>query len=176
MDLSRVVVLGCSGSGKSTLARELARRTGLPLVHLDQEYWSPGWKERYDAAQWQARIIELSQREQWVMDGNFSDTLAIRLERATAALWIDVPRWFCLYSIGRRLLASYGRVRPDMAPGCPEHWDAEFVRYIWHWHRRSRPRVAAMLAAPGQAGRALRFRTRRAAWDWLDGRLPLTQA
>ena len=33
--MERVVVIGCAGSGKSTLARQLACRTGLPLVQRD---------------------------------------------------------------------------------------------------------------------------------------------
>jgi len=36
--VKRVLVIGSPGSGKSTLAAELARRTGLPLIHLDQKY------------------------------------------------------------------------------------------------------------------------------------------
>lgn len=39
----RIVAVGNNGSGKSFLSRELSRITGLPLVHLDKEYWQPGW-------------------------------------------------------------------------------------------------------------------------------------
>ncbi len=34
--MQRVMVIGSPGAGKSRLATELARRTGLPLIHLDQ--------------------------------------------------------------------------------------------------------------------------------------------
>ncbi len=33
--VERMVVIGCAGSGKSRLARQLAERTGLPLVERD---------------------------------------------------------------------------------------------------------------------------------------------
>jgi adenylate kinase family enzyme len=33
--VERVAILGTAGAGKSSLARELGRRTGLPVVHLD---------------------------------------------------------------------------------------------------------------------------------------------
>jgi adenylate kinase family enzyme len=41
--MQRVLVLGSSGSGKSTFARKLGEITGLPVVHIDQLFWEPGW-------------------------------------------------------------------------------------------------------------------------------------
>ena len=46
-------MLGCPGSGKSTFAVKLARRTGLPLTHLDSIWWKPDRthisREEFDA-------------------------------------------------------------------------------------------------------------------------------
>ncbi len=44
--MQRIAILGCSGGGKSTLARALGEALDLPVVHLDQLYWLPGWVER----------------------------------------------------------------------------------------------------------------------------------
>ena len=41
--MRRVLVIGNSGSGKSTFARALGDRTGLPVTHIDQLFWLPGW-------------------------------------------------------------------------------------------------------------------------------------
>ncbi len=39
----RILIIGPSGSGKSTLAITLSGLTGLPVIHLDKEFWQPGW-------------------------------------------------------------------------------------------------------------------------------------
>lgn len=41
--MRRVMIVGHPGSGKSTLARAMGERTGLPVVHIDQIHWRPGW-------------------------------------------------------------------------------------------------------------------------------------
>jgi adenylate kinase family enzyme len=169
VDLTRTLVLGCSGSGKSTLATALTRRTGLPLVHLDQEYWAPGWVERYSPAGWADRVEQLAGGPRWIIDGNYSATLHLRLARATAILWLDLPRWVCLGSILWRLAACYGRTRPDMAEGCCEGWDPQFLRFAWTWHRLRRPRTQRLVERPEFASRLCVFRTRQAAWRWMNG-------
>lgn len=42
MRMRRVLVIGASGAGKSTFAARMGQRTGLPVIHLDREYWQPG--------------------------------------------------------------------------------------------------------------------------------------
>ena len=42
----KIAVIGYSGAGKSTLARELGRRYGCPVLHLDQVQFTAGWAER----------------------------------------------------------------------------------------------------------------------------------
>ena len=44
--MQRVMILGQPGSGKSTLAQKLGACTGLPVFHIDNIHWSPGWVER----------------------------------------------------------------------------------------------------------------------------------
>ena len=44
-----------------------------------------------------------------------------------------------------RIATSYGRVRPEMAEGCPERINAEFFRYVWTYRRVQRPKLLQYL-------------------------------
>ncbi|WP_028125283.1 GTPase [Eremococcus coleocola] len=41
----KIAIIGYSGSGKSSLARQLGRHYGIPVPHLDQVNFRPGWQE-----------------------------------------------------------------------------------------------------------------------------------
>jgi adenylate kinase family enzyme len=146
--MQRILVIGCSGAGKSTLSRKLAAATGLPLIDLDFEYWRPGWVEP-PKDEWRARIAEFCARPGWVMDGNYAGTLAMRVDRADTVMWLDYPRTVCLRRVLWRVAKDYGRVREGLPAGCPERFDAAFLRYIWNFNRTHRPRVEAALDGHG---------------------------
>ena len=67
------------------------------------------------------------------MDGNYGNTLDLRLPRADTLFWMDHPRLRCIRRAMRRTLVHWGKVRSDLAPGCPEQFDPEFIRYIWRF-------------------------------------------
>ena len=140
--MKKVLVLGCSGAGKSTLARQISGITGLPVIHLDRHYWRPGWQEP-DRATWEWEVAALVRQPQWVMDGNFGGTLPARLAAADTAVFLDFRTWRCLARVLRRIVGSLGRVRPDMAPGCPERLDFAFLLYVCRYRRRDRHRHLA---------------------------------
>jgi len=144
----RIAVIGCSGAGKSTLSVMLAAVTGLPVVHLDKEYWQPGWTEP-DRKSWNARLADLAARPEWIIDGQYGSSLARRLERADLAIFLDLPTAICLWRIAKRIFGTYGRVRPDMGEGCPEKLDLGFVHFVATFRRLQRPKAVAALDGAG---------------------------
>jgi len=99
----RVVVTGVAGSGKSTFAVALARRTGLPVIHLDLHFWKPGWVEPSED-EWRTVQQRVLAGYAWIADGNYSETLALRLELADTLVVLDMPWWLCA---GRALLRGF---------------------------------------------------------------------
>jgi adenylate kinase family enzyme len=135
----RILILGGSGAGKSTLAAELGRMTGLPVVHLHRHFWQPGWQEPPPATR-RVKVAGLVAEPAWIIDGNFGDTLAARVAAADTILFLNFPTWRCFAQVLKRTLRSFGRVRPDLAAGCPERLDIAFLRYVWRYRRDDRNR------------------------------------
>src|SRR5687767_15631826 len=96
--MKRVLVVGSGGAGKSTFSRRLGERLGLEVIHLDTEFWRPGWT-RTPRDQWRRKVEELCRRESWVMDGNFSGTFEHRLGACDTVIFLDLPRWVCAWLV-----------------------------------------------------------------------------
>lgn len=139
--MRRVVILGCSGAGKSTFARALGAKLGAPVTHLDVLFWRPGWGEPEPEA-FRAAVAAAVAGDAWVTDGNFvSRTFDLRLPRADTILFIDQPRWLCVFRILWRWLIWRGRTRPDLAEGCYEKLDWDFFLWTWNFGRQSKPHI-----------------------------------
>jgi adenylate kinase family enzyme len=167
-ELRRWMVVGSGGAGKTRLSLALGQALDLPVLHLDRHYWNAGWTPTSDD-DWDAAVTALAAREAWVIDGNYSRTLHLRLMRAQAVILLDPPPLQCPAGVVRRSILR-GEARPDMAAGCTERIvpDFEFLRYVANYRRRSRPRVLRKIAEARHV-RLYWFRSRPAAWAFVGG-------
>ena len=142
--MERVMIIGCGGAGKSTLARQLGEKTGLPVVHLDKLFWTPGWvslsREEFDKVHREAIV-----QEKWIIDGNFDRTMPERIQRCDTVVYLDFSRFTCLLGVAKRILTTYGKVRPDMGEGCPERFDWEFLQWVWNFNGSKREKNYRLL-------------------------------
>jgi adenylate kinase family enzyme len=152
------MIIGSAGAGKTTLARTLGARTGLPVVHLDREFWNPGWIQT-PRAEWIAKQERLLAGDRWIVDGNYGGTMDVRIALADTIVFMDFGRTICLIGVLKRWLTHIGKTREDMSEGCPEKIDAEFLRWVWDFPKRSRPEILRRLEAnPGKEAVILRNR------------------
>jgi adenylate kinase family enzyme len=164
--MQRILIIGSSGAGKSTLSRALGKATGIPVIHLDAEFWQPGWRETPREI-WSERVAALLRSERWIMDGNYGGTMPARIQAADTVVLLNLSRWLCLYRVVSRSIRGYGRARSDLNPGCPEKLpDLAFLTWIWTYPREKLPSVLELLR--DQAGkRIIVLRTRREVREFL---------
>ena len=135
--MERILIIGCGGAGKSTLARQLGEKLNLPVVHLDKLFWKPGWVESVPE-EIDAKIFAEMGKPRWIMDGNFNRTMPERVKRCDTIIYLDFSRVTCLMGVLKRVITTYGTVRPDMGEGCPERFDLEFLQWVWNYNKNKR--------------------------------------
>lgn len=164
--MRRIVIIGCGGAGKSTLARQLGEKLNIPVVHLDKLFWKPGWvempKDEFDILHGQ----EIS-KDQWIIDGNFNRTMQERIARCDTVIYLDFSRLACLGGVAKRVLTTYGTVRPDMGEGCPERLDMDFLKWVWNYNRNKREKNYQLLNEATHA-QVIVLKNRRQVKDFLN--------
>jgi adenylate kinase family enzyme len=143
--MKRVMVIGGPGSGKSTLAKRLHAITGLPLYHLDRLFWRPGWQPS-PKDEWRQLNADIAAREEWIVDGCYSDSFDLRMPRADLILWLDLPRRITLPRVLKRTMLNFGREREDLGPGCPDRLDFAFLKWAWTFRPAHAARFRLALA------------------------------
>ena len=142
---NKIMIIGCGGSGKSTLARKLGHSIDVPVFHLDTLLWQDNWQMSSKDEQ-KSIINDILDKNQWIIDGNYSATLEMRIAKADTVIFIDRNRIICLFNVLKRYMHYKGRSRPDMHDNCPEKIDFEFLHWIWTFNQNRKPKIIKTLA------------------------------
>ncbi|MBQ8432085.1 MAG: AAA family ATPase [Clostridia bacterium] len=140
MSFQKILIIGCPGSGKSTFARALRDRLGLPLYHLDMLYWNAD-KTTVSREVFDGRLGEVLEKDQWIIDGNFSRTMERRLQFCDTVFFLDIPTEVCLESVRGRI----GTKRSDL-PWMETEENEEFMEFIRTFSTERKPEILERLA------------------------------
>ena len=165
--MRKILVIGSSGAGKSTFSRRLSDILDIEVIHLDKEHWKPGWVEPPKDV-WRRKVEELVSVEEWIMDGNYSGTLDLRIAACDTVIFLDLPRMLCVWRMLKRVATYRGSNRPDMAEGCDEKVDLPFLLWVWNYPTRSRPKVLRLMQEHSQTKRIVHLRSREAVEEFLS--------
>ena len=143
--MKRIMIIGCPGSGKSTLSKQLAMKLKLPLVHLDQIYWKSNWQPISDEL-FDDLLLHEVQKDEWIIDGNYSRTISMRLEACDTIIYLDYHTMTCLFGVIKRVIKGYGKTREDMGENCPERLDPDFLKYVWTFNQNRRAEYLDLLS------------------------------
>ena len=133
--MKRILVIGCPGAGKSTFARRLRDETGLPLYHLDMIWHRPD-KTNIGREEFDLRLSEIFEKDEWIIDVNYDRTLEMRFKRCDTVFLFDLPTEVCLRGAESRI----GKKREDM-PWVEEEFDGEFRQWIVDFSKRALPHI-----------------------------------
>ncbi|WP_059170209.1 hypothetical protein [Bacillus sp. FJAT-27445] len=142
--MKRVMIIGSSGSGKTTLGLKISEKLSLPLIHLDYHFWKANWEAPSDK-EWRNKLENLVKEDKWIMDGNFTSSLDIRLNRADTIVFVDLPRFTRMYRVIKRWYQSRKINRSDLPKGCKEQIDMKLLKSVWYFGKKKKPEIIKLL-------------------------------
>lgn len=160
--MQKIIVIGCPGAGKTTFAQKLAKKTGLPLVHLDAIWHKPD-KTHISREEFDLRLSAVLSQDAWIIDGDYSRTLERRFLACDTVILFDLPTEVCIGGALSRL----GQARPDM-PWIDDELDPQLKMQIEQYKTQNLPAVRDLILKYGQQKNVLVFHSREAAEEFLN--------
>ena len=96
-------------------------------------------------------------------------TVPARIQRCDTIIFLDLPRLLCMGRIAKRRLLNHNRSRPDMGEGCPEKLNWSFIKWIWNYKHRSRPKTVKLLNEISGTKQIVWLRSRAEVRRFLNG-------
>jgi adenylate kinase family enzyme len=137
--MKKILVIGCPGSGKSTFSKKLHEKTNIPLFHLDLFFWNAD-KTTVDRTIFNQRLFEILELNDWIIDGNFTATMELRIQKCDTIIFLDYPLEVCLNGVKERK----GKPRSDI-PWIETEEDLEFIEYIKNFNTNRKPQILELL-------------------------------
>ena len=166
--MNRIVVLGPSGTGKTTICRILGEKLGLNVLHLDSIYWKKNW-ENISKEEFDDFMKDFFRKNRlWAVDGNYTNNrhLKYRLDLADTIILLDFGLQVSLKGIHERAGKYKHRSREDMAEGCNEGIDQEFLQYTAFYKSKGRY-VKAIIEQYKNKKKVLIFKSRKEIHEWI---------
>ena len=166
--MKKVLIIGCPGSGKSTFSIKLASLTNLPLYHLDFYRHDASKKFSDNPDSWIKLINKICQKDEWIMDGNYTSSLETRIKNADTIIFFDFPKRISLSRLLKRRIYFNNKKRSDMPDGWNEKLKLRFIKFVWNFNKIQRPTIYRILDQYKHDRNLLIFKRPSEAKRWLN--------
>ena len=160
--MKKVIVIGCSGSGKTTFSEKLRDSSGLPLYYLDAIWHKPD-KTHIPRDEFDEILGQILEREEWIIDGNYSRTMERRMAACDTVVLFDLPTEVCLEGIKARI----GTKRPDI-PWIDTELDPVLKKQTEEFRAQSLPDVYRMIEKYREGREIIVFQSREESDEFLS--------
>lgn len=142
----RILIIGSAGSGKTYLSHILSKKLNIEVTHLDKIYWLPNW-EKQPVTFCEDLTKDLIIPDEWIFDGNYIQTLDIRLQKADLVIFLKVNRFKCIASLfkRKRLTLQKKIERDDLAAGCVDKLDFHFLKWAFTFNNDYAPKLMEVI-------------------------------
>lgn len=165
----KIAIIGHAGAGKSTLAKQLGKHYAIPVLHLDKLQFLPNWENRPKDLMRQELAAFLDSHDSWVIDGTYTKHLfERRLAEADRIIYLNISPYLSLYRVIKRYCHYRGKTRDDMAEGCPEQLNWDFIRFILYKGRQAKKMAYIDHLCQNYASKTLVFKHGRAIKTYLS--------
>ena len=161
--MKKIIVIGCPGSGKTTFAEKLNICTGLPLFYLDAIWHKPD-KTHISRDEYDKRLDEILKTDQWIIDGNYSRTIEVRLKQCDTVFLFDLPVDVCIQGATERI----GKERYDI-PWIETELDPNFKQAIEEFPCKVLPAIYELINKYKSDKKIIVFKSRKEADDFING-------
>jgi len=84
-----------------------------------------------------SRQMQIIEQEQWIIDGNYHNSMQLRFCGADLVIYLVAGRFTCLCRVLRRLRQD----RPDIPDFLEDRFDWQFIKYVWNFPKNGPDRI-----------------------------------
>ena len=91
----------------------------------------------------------LCQKNEWIIEGIYIKNLFYRIQHADVVIFLDMPRYSCLWNVLKREIVYLGKIIPGGSQKCKYSiFTFRFLRFlesIWNFKKEQRPAIINIL-------------------------------